>query len=324
MKTVVVTGGAGFIGSHVCKALFVNGFTPISLDNLSTGNRAAVKWGDLVERDIRDTEGVTKILLDASPVAVLHFAASAYVGESITNPKKYYENNVIGTLSLMGAMKNAGIGNLVFSSSCATYGIPKTSMIGETHPQSPISPYGQTKLICESAIKDYEQAGYLRYAILRYFNAAGADAALEVGELHNPETHVIPLAIDAAFSQKPFFLNGVNLQTKDGTAVRDYIHVTDLAMGHVAALQRLVKKNKSFDLNLGSGKGVSIKELISEIENCSGYKVDISPLERRIGDPDALVADISKATDFLEWRPSNSSLRNIVETAIAWYKNPEF
>lgn len=319
-----MTGGAGYIGSHVCKALSEYGFTPITLDNLSTGNREAVKWGRLIECDIRDTRKIKSILTTENPVAVLHFAASAYVGESVTDPQTYYENNVVGTLSLLSAMTAAGVKELVFSSSCATFGTPDGELIDETHPQVPINPYGQTKLICETAIKDYAKVGGIRYAILRYFNAAGADASCDIGESHNPETHVIPLAIHAALSNGVFNLNGVDLNTPDGTAVRDYIHVTDLASGHVASLTRLINKQESFDLNLGSGTGVSVKNLIDEIQKICGVKMNVRESVRRVGDPDYLVADISKAKSYLSWNPKNSSLENIVKTALAWYGEKKF
>ena len=323
-KKVIVTGGAGYIGSHVCKALANSGFSPITVDDLSTGNQGAVKWGPLIEIDIRDTQVLTELLVTEQPVAVLHFAASAYVGESVEDPQKYYENNVIGSLSLLSSMARARIDTLVFSSSCATFGRPLEAKINEDHPQDPINPYGRTKLMCEQAIKDYARAGDLCFAILRYFNAAGADPDLEVGELHQPEPHIIPLAIEAAIKGNDFYLNGEDWNTLDGTPIRDYIHVTDLADGHVSALKRLLGRRESFAVNLGSGIGVSVKQVVSEVERVCNKKIKYMVRERRVGDPEYLVADISKAKILLDWRPQYSSVEYIIDTAVAWYKKLEF
>src|SRR5262249_18884224 len=258
-STVLVTGGAGYIGSHTCKALAHAGYTPGVLDDLSAGHRWAVKWGPLVVGDIADPALVTKALKRFNIRAAVHFAAHAYVGESVEQPRKYFDNNVSRSLALLDALLDAGVDKLVFSSSCATYGIPSELPIGEDHPQSPINPYGASKLFVENILNWYEQAYRLRYTNLRYFNAAGADPDGEIGEDHTPETHLIPLVIAAAQGRKSTFeIFGTDYDTADGTAVRDYVHVCDLATAHVKALDRLLAGGASASVNLGTGRGHSI------------------------------------------------------------------
>ena len=253
---ILVTGGAGYVGSHACKALSENGFLPITVDNLVYGHEWAVKWGPLVRGDISDRAVLDHVFSTYKPAAVLHFAAFAYVGESVISPDKYYRNNVAGTITLLDAVRDHGCSRLVFSSTCATYGIPHKIPIKEDHEQKPINPYGWSKLMIEQILRDYEKAYGLHHAILRYFNAAGADPEGEIGEDHDPETHLIPLTILAALGQRKYIeIYGTDYPTHDGTAIRDYIHVTDLANVHVRALQHLVQGKGSLCLNVGTGSG---------------------------------------------------------------------
>lgn len=319
---IVVTGGAGYIGSHTCKVLAQKKHTPIVIDNLVYGHEESVKWGPLYKEDILNTESLTQILVKEKPDAIIHFAAYAYVGESVTDPLKYYRNNVIGSLSLLNAMKQAGVNKLVFSSTCATYGIPTTVPIHEEHPQNPINPYGQTKLNVEKILIDFGFAYNLKSVALRYFNAAGADKDGEIGEEHDPETHLIPLAIQATLNpNKPLTVMGTDYSTKDGTCIRDYIHVTDLAEAHVLALEYLYKAETNFSyFNLGTGQGASVNDVISMVEKVSGKKVRCKHGERRPGDPPVLVADGEKAKSILGWNPKHSSLENIISTAFRWHQ----
>ncbi len=315
-KTVLVTGGAGYIGSHACKALSEAGYTPVVYDNLSRGHRDAVKWGPFEQGDILDRERLTGVLKRHRPCGVLHFAAFAYVGESTSEPSMYYRNNVVGMHTLLEAMREAGTQRLVFSSSCATYGIPETVPIPVEHPQRPINPYGQTKLICEKMIKDYAPAYGLRYAILRYFNAAGADPDGELGERHDPETHLIPLAIHAAVKRKPMLkVFGDDYPTEDGTCVRDYVHVSDLAAAHVRALEHLRGQRESVTVNLGTGTGYSIMEVLKTIKRVLGRNVPYEIVSRREGDPPELVASVTRV-DGESWLvPEHSGIEKIVKTA---------
>jgi UDP-arabinose 4-epimerase len=258
---IIVTGGAGYIGSHACKALSRAGYEPVVFDNLSSGHTSAVKWGPLAEGDIRDAVALDRAFRQWKPVMVMHFAAHAYVGESVHDPLKYYENNIGGTQSLLSAMKRNQVNSIIFSSTCATYGIPETVPIDEAAPQHPINPYGFTKLVVERMLADCATAHGLSWCALRYFNAAGADPEGELGEDHDPETHVIPLALQAALgSRSSFQVFGADYNTPDGTAIRDYIHVSDLADAHVKAVTYLLNGGKSDSFNLATGKGVSVKE----------------------------------------------------------------
>lgn len=320
IKSVLVTGGAGYIGSHACKALAQAGYLPIACDNLVYGHPWAVKWGPLEQGDIADRAWLDELIVRYRPVAVMHFAAYAYVGESVQDPGKYYRNNVAGTLTLLEALRDHQVRNCIFSSTCATFGIPAVMPIDEATPQVPINPYGASKLMIERILADFEAAHELRYLSLRYFNAAGADPDGEIGEDHDPESHLIPLAIRAAQQGSPSLsIFGTDYDTPDGTAVRDYIHVTDLAQAHALALQDLLAGGASGALNLGTGTGFSVHEVIDTVREISGAEVPIEEAARRVGDPPVLIADPALAIQRLNWRPQHSSLTQIVETAWYWY-----
>lgn len=317
-KRILVTGGAGYIGSHTCKTLFQNGFEPVVLDNLSTGHAWAVKWGALVRGDILDRSAVESALRAFDIEAVVHFAACAYVGESMSNANKYLENNVAGTLNLLSAMLNTGVKTVVFSSSCSTYGIPQTVPIPVTHPQHPISPYGDSKLMGERMLYWFGQIHGFSWAALRYFNAAGADPEGELGEVHEPETHLIPLAIEAAHGRRPALkIFGTDYPTRDGTAVRDYIHVQDLAEAHVLALRYLRDGGSSIALNLGTGKGHSVQEVVAMVGRIANLPVPFHEAPRRKGDPAELVADPEAAYAELGWH-ARYDLEGIIQTALQW------
>ena len=319
MKKIIVTGGAGYIGSHTCKLLKKKGFDPITIDNLSTGHPNFVKWGDLVECDITDTTKLTSVLKKIKPVAVIHFAASSLVGESIVDPFKYYYNNLSGTISLIHAMQRSNVYNLVFSSSCAIYGIPDENKITENTMQKPINPYGNSKLLIEKVLNDLFVLKKINFYSLRYFNAAGADDDLEVGELHDPETHLIPLALKSGY-EKGYVLKvfGDDYDTPDGSAIRDYIHVNDLAMAHYLSLENLLIKNNSDFINLGSGIGHSVFDIINILKNL-GINIKFEIHGKRKGDPPQLLADISKAKKVLNWAPKYT-IEKILLSANGWYK----
>ena len=318
-EAVLVTGGAGYIGSHACKALAAAGYTPVTYDNLSRGHRHAVRWGPLVEGNIADRAAVAAALKAHRITSVMHFAAFAYVGESGTDPALYYRNNVCGTLSLLDAMRDVGINRIVFSSSCATYGLPNSVPIRETMTQLPVNPYGETKLAIERVLRWYGPAYGLRSVALRYFNAAGCDRGGEVGEEHDPETHLIPLVLRAALgTAPPVQIFGTDYQTQDGTAIRDYIHVDDLAAAHVRALQYLAAGGDSTAVNLATGNGYSVRQIIAAVAKAVGHAVPHREAPRRPGDPPALVADPGLATEVLGWRAKCSDLDTIIQTALAW------
>ncbi len=317
---VLVTGGAGYIGSHTAKALACRGFQPIVIDNLSTGHAHNVKWGPLVRADISDTGTVRRVLNDYSIEAVVHFAGSALVGESATKPLRYFQNNVGATLSLLDAMSEERVKNIVFSSTCATYGLPDHALITEDQAQKPINPYGDSKLAVERVLGWMGLAGQLRWLALRYFNASGADPEGDLGEEHEHETHLIPLAIGAAIGQRERLqIFGTDYPTPDGTAIRDYIHVSDLASAHVKALQYLERDGESRALNLGTGRGASVLEVIRAVETIGGCSVPTAFAPRRAGDPPILVAGPERAHQFLQWEPRYSTLENIVGTAWRWH-----
>jgi UDP-arabinose 4-epimerase len=323
LQSILVTGGAGYVGSHACKALAAAGCRPVVYDSLARGHRGAVKWGPLIEGDLHDRDRLVAALRAYRVEAVMHFAAFAYVGESVTCPEVYYRNNVGGTLSLLDAMREAGVGRIVFSSTCAVYGVPETLPIRETTSKAPLNPYGDTKLAVERALHWYGAAHGLRYAALRYFNAAGADADGDIGENHDPETHLIPLVLRAALgSGDKLQIFGTDYPTRDGTAIRDYIHVTDLADAHVRALDRLAGGGESMELNLGTGSGHSVREVIAAVERVTGRTVPRHEAPRRPGDPPELVADAGLAWSLLDWRPTHSDLDTIVRTALAWETRP--
>jgi UDP-glucose-4-epimerase GalE len=318
---ILVTGGAGYVGAHACKALRRAGYTPVVFDNLSTGHTSFVRWGPLVEGDIRDTNSLLDAIQTYNAEAVLHFAASAYVGESVTNPQKYYENNVGGSLSLLRAMLAAGCRRLVFSSSCAIYGEPDNLPIRETAPQNPVNPYGASKAMVERIICDYKRAHGLRSVALRYFNASGADPESELGELRDPETHLIPRAMMAIQGYiSDFAVFGNDYPTPDGTAIRDYIHVSDLAEAHVVALQYLLAGEAGGAFNLGTGRGYSVKQVLDAIAAETGETLPVSDAPRREGDPPVLLADASLSHTKLGFAPRLSHLEKIVETAWAWHQ----
>jgi len=320
MKVVLVTGGAGYIGSHTCKALAKSGFLPVVLDNLSTGHAWAVKWGPLVEGDISDRHLVRDTLTRYRADAVVHFAANALVGESMKDPYKYLHGNVAGSLSLLEGMKEAGVRRIVFSSTCATYGEPTKIPISEATMQIPVNPYGESKLFVERALEWYGRAHGFSWAAMRYFNAAGADPEGEIGECHDPESHLIPLVVDAALGIKPpVQIMGTNYPTPDGTAIRDYIHVEDLADAHIRALRYLETGGASSAMNLGTGRGYSVREVIAAVERASGATVPARETSRRIGDPPVLIADNRLAQKLLSWHAKYSTLDDIVRTAWAWH-----
>jgi UDP-arabinose 4-epimerase len=319
-RSVLVTGGAGYIGSHACKALARAGYLPIVYDNLSHGHEWAVKWGPFQRGDILDRARVDEVLSKYRPDAVMHFAAFAYVGESVTNPGKYYRNNVAGSLALLEAMRDFGTSRIVFSSSCATYGLPDRCPISEDAPQRPINPYGASKLMVERMLADFGSAYGLVWTALRYFNAAGADTDCEIGEEHDPETHLMPLALDAAFGRRPHVtIFGTDYDTPDGTCIRDYIHVTDLAEAHVLALQAS-EGGTSAAYNLGNGRGFSVREVINAVERVTRLNVPTVLGERRAGDPPMLVSSASAAHEMLGWQPRINELDDIVRTAWAWHQ----
>ena len=318
-ETVLVVGGAGYIGSHTCLDLANKGYTPVVFDNFSNGHREFVKWGPAEEGDIRDRARLDEVLAKHKPAAILHFAALIEVGESVKDPVSFYENNVIGTLTLLSAAQAAGINAFVFSSTCATYGLPQSVPLDETHRQVPINPYGRTKYIVEQALADYDQYKSLRSVVLRYFNAAGADFEGRIGEWHQPETHAIPLAIDAALGRRQGFkVFGSDYETRDGTCVRDYIHVLDLADAHVRAVEYLLKGGESVALNLGTGTGTTVRELLGAIEEVSNRPFPVEYIGRREGDSHTLVANNDKARDVLGWVPQYD-LSEIIRSAWAWH-----
>ena len=320
--TALVTGGAGYIGSHSCKALRRAGYHPVVLDNLQHGHERAVKWAPWRRGDILDKTRLDEVFATYSPEAVIHFAAYAYVGEFVTDPGKYYRNHFVGTLTLLEVMRDHGVDKIVFSSSCATYGNPDVLPIREKTPQSPINPYAASKAMAERVLADFGTAHGLKATVLRYFNAAGADPDNEIGELHDPETHLIPLLLDAASGGRMnVTVFGTDYPTDDGTCVRDYIHVSDLAEAHVKALRRLLDGGRSSIYNLGNGRGFSVKEVIDAVERVTGLTVPVVFGDRRPGDPAALISDASKARDELGWRPQFAGIDEIVRTAWAWHRN---
>lgn len=320
MQTVLVTGGAGYVGAHCCLALAEAGFRPIVFDNLSNGHREHVQWGALEVGDIRDAARLDAVFATYAPIAVLHFAARIEVGESVKNPGAFFSNNVGGSITLIDAARRAGVNALVFSSTCATFGDPETLPMDESHPQSPLNPYGRSKLMVEQALADYDRYVGFRSAVMRYFNAAGADPGGRIGEWHEPETHAIPLAIQAALGQQPHFtIFGDDYDTRDGTAVRDYVHVLDLADAHVAALKRLLAGGSSEAFNLGSGTGTTVRELVEGVVRATGKRLSVQMAPRRLGDAPVLVADNTKARQVLGWTPSRD-LDAILSSAWRWHQ----
>ncbi|MDR3620562.1 MAG: UDP-glucose 4-epimerase GalE [Paludisphaera borealis] len=317
---VLVSGGAGYVGSHAARMLANAGHEVWAYDNLVFGHRGAVAPGRLIEGDLLDRPKLEASLKANKIDAVMHFAAFAYVGESVTDPGKYYHNNVVGTLSLMDAMRAVGVRRIVFSSTCATYGEPESVPIRESQPQNPINPYGYTKLVIERALADYAKAYKWGYAALRYFNASGASADGDLGEDHDPETHLIPLVLQVALGQREHItIFGDKLPTPDGTCIRDYIHVDDLASAHISALERL-EPGTEFKCNLGTGQGTSVKEVVDACRRITGHAIPAVIASPRAGDPPALVADASLARRELGWTPRFTSIAPIVESAWRWHQ----
>ena len=316
---VLVTGGAGYIGSHTCQALSAMGFQPITLDSLVTGHEWAVQWGPLEKGDVRDTAFVRQVLEKHRIEAVMHFAALSLVGESVTDPLRYYDNNVSGTLSLLTAMGQCGVSKLVFSSTCAVYGVPPSLPIKEDMPTAPVNPYGRSKLAAESAIFDAANAGKLDAVMLRYFNAAGADSELRIGEAHVHESHLIPLAVRAARLQSdPLKVFGTDYDTPDGTCLRDYVHVADLADAHVAALHFVIGARRGHRFNLGTGVPVSVREVLAAVGTAMQKPVPVIESPRREGDPMSLYAANDLAKRELGWTPKHLDINDIVKSAVAW------
>jgi UDP-glucose 4-epimerase len=320
---VLVVGGAGYIGSHCVRQLVAAGHRPVVLDNLVFGHRTAVAPGiPFYDGNLGDIEQVVPILRQEKIELVMHFAAYCYVGESVTNPLKYYENNLVAPLRLLSAMLSADVKKFVFSSTCATYGIPEKLPMTEDLPQAPINPYGQTKLDVENALKALATAHGLSFAAFRYFNAAGAAEDGTIGEDHDPETHLIPLAIDAAVGKRPHLqIFGTDYPTPDGTCLRDYVHVDDLSRAHIAIFDRLAQPGARFFYNLGTGKPFSVREVIRSVEKITGKKVPTIEAPRRAGDPPALFADSSKAQRELGWKVKFPDVDSIVATAWKWHQS---
>ena len=320
-STILVTGGAGYVGAHACKALAARGLTPVTFDNLVYGHEQAVRWGPLERGDIADRARLDEVIAKYRPAAVMHFAAFTYVGESVADPGKYYRNNVAGSLTLLEAMRDHGVGKLVFSSTAAVYGIPDGVPIAEDAVKAPINPYGETKWMIECVLRDFQVAHNIKSVALRYFNAAGADPDGEIGELHEPESHLIPLALDAVAGRgKALTVFGDDYPTPDGTCIRDYIHVADLAEAHVLALAALDGFDGPRAFNLGTGQGVSVREVLEAVERATGTAVPHSIGPRRPGDPAELVADSSLAQRELGWRPGISDMDSIATTAWSWHR----
>ena len=319
--TVLVTGGAGYIGSHTCKALSKARYLPVVYDNLLRGHEWAAKWGPLEKGDIRDRARLGDVFVQYKPAAVLHLAGLAYVGESVSDPGSYYETNVAGSLALVETMREYGCMRIVFSSTCATYGTPDKLPIDEATPQKPINPYGASKLMVERILGDFQRAHGIRCTALRYFNAAGADLDGDLGETHDPETHLIPLVLGAVSGRYPAVsIFGNDYGTRDGTCVRDYVHVTDLAAAHVLALRGLEQGTARAAYNLGIGLGFSVREVIAAAERVTGRRVPFSVSPRRCGDPAALISNATRAGEELGWRPEITHLDDIVRSAWVWHE----
>ena len=318
---ILVAGGAGYIGSHTCKALKAAGYLPVTLDNLATGYRQAVKWGPLFEADMRDAEAVREAIRAYRIKAAIHFAAFSLVGESVRDPGKYYDNNVGAGVTFAQTLIASGVSALVFSSTAATYGVPSVSPIPEDHPTAPINPYGASKLAFEGALRWLGEAHPFRWTALRYFNAAGADADGEIGESHEPETHLIPNLCKAVVGTGPALtVFGQDYPTPDGTPIRDYIHVTDLAEAHVIAIRRLIEGADSGIFNVGTGEGATVMQIIGAAEAALGQRVPYTVGPRRAGDPPSLVADPTRLKATFGWEPRCSDLETIIRTAARWQR----
>lgn len=319
MKKVLVTGGAGYIGSHTCKALAKAGYTPISIDNLSQGHHAAVRWGPLIEGDVTDAGLLNRVMAQHHPEAVIHQAFLPGAVDSVRNPDLYYQNNVFGAYTVLEAMRRHAIRHLIFASSCAVYGDPVDHRISESHQQSPTNPFGRTAKIVEQMLKDYCGAYGVHSVSLRLFNVAGADPDGELGEDHNPETHIVPLLLDAAVGPNPgFVINGASHETPDGTCVRDYVHIADIARGHVLALEALHGGRGSHVYNLGSGKGTSVKDMVAIAERVTGKEIKTEMGMPRSSEPAILVADPTRAHNRLRWKPQVTDVEQMIASAWKW------
>jgi len=317
---ILIVGGAGYIGSSVNKLLNKMGYQTIVFDNLSNGHIEFVKWGKFYKGDLGNIDDIEKVFRENKIDCVMHFSAYAYVGESVTNHQKYYKNNVSNTLNLLDLMIKYGVKKLIFSSTCAIYGIPIQIPIPEDHPQNPVNPYGKTKFMVEEILKDYDKAYGLKYVSFRYFNASGADPECEIGEWHDPETHLIPLSIYNALGiTKNITVFGTDYPTPDGTCIRDYIHVNDIAKAHILGFEYLMSENKSDFFNLGNGNGFSVKEILDIVSRISGKKLNIVYGKRREGDPPILVGSSKKAYEILGWKPEFDKISDIIETAYRWH-----
>jgi len=318
---ILVTGGAGYIGSHTVKELLREGFGVIIFDNFSSGKEELIVGGQVIRGDLMDKQAIKKVFLDENIGAVIHFASLIQVQESYSNPQKYYTHNILSSLNLLEAMLEAGVKNIIFSSSAAVYGVPEKTPIPESHPLEPVNPYGQTKYFVEKILQDYDRAYGIRFISLRYFNAAGADPEGQLGEMHDPETHLIPnILLHLLDEKRNFDLFGTDFPTPDGTAVRDFIHVTDLAKAHVLALKSLSANSKSNFLNLGSNQGYSVLEIIKKTEEVTGEKIHYRKKPRRQGDVSVLLASKQKAEHFLGWDSQFSDIETIIKTAWNWHK----
>lgn len=324
MKNVIVTGGAGYIGSHVCKLLHASGFNPVVIDNLSNGNAMSLKWGQFFNGDLTDINFLEDVFSKCNPVAVIHLAAYAYVGESISNPLKYIYNNVVSSLALFKTMDNFGVDKVVFSSTCATYGEAETIPITEECIQNPVNPYGYSKLVVEDLLFNINKSNGLNYVGLRYFNVAGASSDLDIGEFHTPETHLIPLCFEALDCAKTLSVFGNDYKTKDGTCVRDYIHVEDLASAHLLSLLYLLEGGRSNFFNLGNGYGYSVFEIINSVERVTNKKVNFIVKERRLGDPPILTSSSKLIQKNLNWSPKFVQIDSIVKSAWNWFNCDEY
>ena len=325
MATVLVTGGAGYVGSHACKALAAAGHEPVVFDNFSTGWSDAVKFGPSVKGDLLDPAALEAAFNAYQPDAVMHFAAFSNVGESVLKPDMYWRNNVAGSLNLFTAAKQAGVKAVVFSSTCATYGEAKGETLTEEDQQLPVNPYGRTKLAVEMLLNDFHQAFDMRSVIFRYFNAAGADPDRRIGEDHRPETHLIPLVLDAASGRREqISIFGTDYPTPDGTCIRDYIHVDDLASAHVLGLEWLLNKGEPLRLNLGTGHGYSVREVIETARKVTGTDIPVEETGRRPGDPPQLVSGSARAREVLGWEPTRSDLATMIGDAWGWHQMPRY
>ena len=318
---ILIVGGAGYIGSHTNNALNEAGYETVVLDSLSYGHEESIKWGEFCKCDLANIDDVDEVFNKYDITAVMHFSSFIDVGESVTNPEKYYTNNVVNTMNLLHVMLKHNVKKFIFSSTCATYGVPQKIPLVEDHPQNPINPYGMTKLMVEKILKDYDNAYGLKSVILRYFNASGADESGEIGEWHNPETHLIPLILDAAIGKREDIkIFGTDYDTEDGTCIRDYIHVTDLADAHIRALKYLEDENTSNEFNLGNGVGFSVRQVIESAKKVTGRDFKVEETKRRPGDPAVLIGSSKKAKDTLGWNPQYTDIDDIIKTAWIWHQ----